>query len=31
MTPFGLTIIAIAIAAGLLTWWIMAQDHREKQ
>jgi len=31
MTPFGMTIIAIAVAAGLLTWWIVAQERREKR
>jgi len=31
MTPFGMTIIAIAVAAGLLTWWIVAQERRGKR
>jgi len=29
MTPFGMAIITIAAAAGLLTWWILA--HEKKQ
>jgi len=26
LSPFGMTIIAIAAAAGLLTWWITRED-----
>jgi len=29
MTPLGIAILTIAAAAGLLTWWILAQDKHE--
>jgi len=31
MTPFGITLLTIAAAAGLLTWFILAKERREKQ
>jgi len=30
MTSLSLMIISIAVAAGLLTWWILSHDRKEK-
>jgi len=31
ISPFGMFIIFIVAAAGLWTWWITAQDKKDKK
>jgi len=31
ISPFGMLIIGITVAAGLFTWWVTAQDKKDKK